>query len=410
MYVVNNNLSFTTYNQLETKLNQIINEKKINFIDDKIGEFSYSLKDLGITVQENGENIVKKSKQKFKWFTIQPQNMTFKLLNINEKNISTNINNIMKKNKIQAPQNAYIKYQDGKYIIVPEVNTNMVDSELITKALIENLKQSTYTLDTTKYYQTPTIKEQDLASSLIVLNKIINKQITLKFDEEEYKLSKKELSKFIDIQDDGSYKIKEDKFEEFVTSLSYTYDTVSYTATKRTQNQYYATDLGKELTKDLQNDTEDNFIIEVNNNPFIKKLQQKAKTKEKTYIEVNLTSQYMWYYKAGKLFMTSPVVTGDHSNGWDTPTGTFNITEKLRNKILDGSSVGFEYQYHVDYWMRITNSGVGFHDTQERSYNEYGSDTYLYGGGSHGCVNLPPTKAQKLYTNLKVGTKVYITA
>ena len=53
--------------------------------------------------------------------------------------------------------------------------------------------------------------------------------------------------------------------------------------------------------------------------------------------------------------------------------------------------------------MRITWSGTGLHDANWRS--SFGGTIYQC-NGSHGCVNMPPAKAQELYSMLSVGTPV----
>ena len=56
-----------------------------------------------------------------------------------------------------------------------------------------------------------------------------------------------------------------------------------------------------------------------------------------------------------------------------------------------------KYNAHVDYWMPFdTTYGVGLHDADWRS--EFGGSIYRY-DGSHGCVNLPPGFARRLYNN-----------
>lgn len=46
---------------------------------------------------------------------------------------------------------------------------------------------------------------------------------------------------------------------------------------------------------------------------------------------------------------------------------------------------------------------VGFHDADWR--NEFGQEIYKT-SGSHGCINMPPEKAEELYQILQVGTPV----
>ena len=57
--------------------------------------------------------------------------------------------------------------------------------------------------------------------------------------------------------------------------------------------------------------------------------------------------------------------------------------------------------------MAFIGNSIGLHDASWRSESEFGGDTYKY-SGSHGCVNLPPSKAGKLYDILEIGTPVIV--
>lgn len=132
-----------------------------------------------------------------------------------------------------------------------------------------------------------------------------------------------------------------------------------------------------------------------------------GKTGAGTYIEVDLTAQHMWYVENGKTMFECDVVTG--RPGRNTPAGNYRITEKLRNKILTGNIVPEtgepEYRTKVSYWMRITNSGIGFHDATWQPV--FGGERYKR-YGSHGCINMPYSAIQELYGMTAVGTRVVI--
>lgn len=107
-----------------------------------------------------------------------------------------------------------------------------------------------------------------------------------------------------------------------------------------------------------------------------------------TYAEVDLTNQKMWYVRDGQILMSTDVVTGLPTRARQTPEGVYTILERMRNKTLRGAlkpDGTYEYETPVDYWMRVTYSGVGFHDaTWQRTF---GGDVYTY-RGSHGCINM----------------------
>ena len=110
----------------------------------------------------------------------------------------------------------------------------------------------------------------------------------------------------------------------------------------------------------------------------------------------------MWYIVNGAVVLETDVVTGKPTPDRVTPTGVYSILELKRNKTLTGTinpATGKPiYQTPVDYWMRVTWTGVGFHDATWQS--AFGGTIYQT-NGSHGCVNLPPAAAKTIYDNME---------
>ena len=119
-----------------------------------------------------------------------------------------------------------------------------------------------------------------------------------------------------------------------------------------------------------------------------------------TYVEVDLDAQQVYVYKNGSMVVKSDCVSGKVANGNATPNGTYAITYKERDSTL----VGEGYQSSVKYWMPF-NGNIGLHDASWRE--EFGGDLYL-NGGSHGCVNLPPSKAKEIYDVVEKGEAVIV--
>ena len=120
-----------------------------------------------------------------------------------------------------------------------------------------------------------------------------------------------------------------------------------------------------------------------------------------TYIEIDISSQVLYYYRDGVLAFTTDVVTGNTGAGNDTPTGVYSI----RGKQTDIDLVGDDYVSHVNYWMNFIGNSYGIHDADWRSY--FGGTIYLT-NGSHGCVNVPPEVMGTLYDMVEVGTPVVL--
>jgi ribosomal protein L24E len=117
-------------------------------------------------------------------------------------------------------------------------------------------------------------------------------------------------------------------------------------------------------------------------------------------VYISISKQRLWACQGKNTVQTTAVTTGKYEHG-GTPTGSFNIYAKQRNRYLTGPG----YRAHVDYWMPFLR-GYGLHDAKWRS-TFGGSD---YGQvGSHGCVNVPPNQTPQLYNFVDVGTNVVIT-
>ena len=119
-----------------------------------------------------------------------------------------------------------------------------------------------------------------------------------------------------------------------------------------------------------------------------------------TYIDIDIENQTVVYYQEGTPVLTTDCVTGNASQGNDTPKGFFHVLTKIPGKYL----VGPTWNVWADRWMRFTGN-VGIHDASWRS--KFGGEIYKT-DGSHGCVNLPCDVAKTLYDMVDVGTAVIV--
>ena len=119
-----------------------------------------------------------------------------------------------------------------------------------------------------------------------------------------------------------------------------------------------------------------------------------------TYIEVDMGVQHMWAYKDGKLLVDTDVVTGNISKNYGTPAIVAEIQYKDRNAVLRGA----DYATPVKYWMPFYGN-YGIHDAGWR--RAFGGEVYLT-GGSHGCVNTPPSAMKVIFENMEKGTPVVL--
>ena len=129
----------------------------------------------------------------------------------------------------------------------------------------------------------------------------------------------------------------------------------------------------------------------------------------KTFVEIDLSSQHVYFYQDGNCVWDSKCVTGTATDpDRATPTGVFALKYKQRDRVLRGrinSQTGKpSYESPVAYWMPF-NGNIGLHDANWRS--SFGGNIYLK-NGSHGCINLPPKNAKTLYELITPGTVIVV--
>lgn len=129
----------------------------------------------------------------------------------------------------------------------------------------------------------------------------------------------------------------------------------------------------------------------------------------KTFVEIDISSQHVYFYQDGNCVWDSKCVTGTATDpDRATPTGVFALKYKQRDRVLRGRNnpqTGKpSYESPVAYWMPF-NGNIGLHDANWRS--SFGGNIYLK-SGSHGCINLPPKNAKTLYELITPGTVIVV--
>ncbi len=118
----------------------------------------------------------------------------------------------------------------------------------------------------------------------------------------------------------------------------------------------------------------------------------------KTYVEVDMSLQKLYYYQEGICLYETDIVTGNLAARHGTPQGVNYVYMKQKNRVLRGA----DYASFVKYWMPVKGN-YGIHDASWRS--KFGGEIYKT-AGSHGCINVPPKTMGTLYDLVAVGTPV----
>lgn len=331
--------------------------------------------------------------------------------------------------KLVKTKNASIDLTTDDFKIVPEVYGTDTDYNMLIASMVQSIENNQMELNYTpeEYYKKPEITKdsQEIQERLDFCNSYLKDKVTYQLGEETVSISPAEIDKLIDVKfpkGEGAAKsakitVKKAAVRKYVETFSANHSTVGM---KRDFKAYsgnhvvvqggdygYTVNIDKEvkqLTKDLKNK---------------KKVTREPKWGKKgwgdysqtndigtTYVEISIGKQHLWYYKDGKKVVDCNVVTGDTVGGTITPTGTYGLTYKERHATLKGYNTdGTTYESPVSYWMPFYGN-YGMHDAPWRG--KFGGSIYR-GSGSHGCVNMPPSAAAKLYNNLAdSGTPVIV--
>lgn len=127
---------------------------------------------------------------------------------------------------------------------------------------------------------------------------------------------------------------------------------------------------------------------------------QNASTTKK--IIVDRSEQMLYAYEKNALFMQEKISAGLELT--PTPRGTFSVYKKTPSRYMQGPLPGISDQYYdlpgVPWNLYFTLQGGAIHGTYW--HDKFGQPW------SHGCVNLPPAQAKKLYQWADVGTIVIV--
>ncbi|MCR4764370.1 MAG: L,D-transpeptidase [Lachnospiraceae bacterium] len=207
----------------------------------------------------------------------------------------------------------------------------------------------------------------------------------------------------------GELIIKEEEIAAFVMNLCDRYSTLNKTRDFTTHDGRVIQVPAGTYGNEIDTDAEMEWLMEaVKNRPsgeHVPVLTHEARqlgTDDigKTYVEVDIGQQMLYYFENGRIDMEMPVVTGCHSRHFDTPPGVYDIYFMQRNRTLRGDG----YESFVHYWMAFYKH-YGLHDATWRG--TFGNEIYR-NSGSHGCVNLPYASAGPLYEKVEVGTPVIV--
>ena len=314
-----------------------------------------------------------------------------------------------------APENAYVAFKDGQFVIVPETEgskLNIKQAYQVLDAAVAAGQTSVNFADTPEAYVSADVTQNDqaLQSALEACNNYTRASITYTFGDRTETLDGNTIKDWLQFDEKGQLVWDDNSFQQhvadYVAQLAATYDTVGterefQTTSGRTvyvSSSVYGWKIDQsaetaQLSKEIQSGTQ------TTREPVFSQTANAYGVNDlgNTYIEVDLSEQHMYYYQNGADIFESDFVSGNMSYAdRQTHAGIFTLYYKKSPDVLRGTMKAdgtYEYESKVEYWMPF-DGGIGFHDASWRY--EFGGDIYLT-DGSHGCINMPPENAGVLY-------------
>ncbi len=329
---------------------------------------------------------------------------------------------MMQKKNQKKPVSAKPIYKETQFEIQAEDYGSKLDGKLVYDTITQSVQklEGQVDLDKAGCYIEPTYyaDSKQVIEAGELANSYLKSQITYTIDDDRIVVNYEDIAKWIVINGKMKVTFNEEGIEAYLKELDKEYNTIGIVRKITTPTGKKANVSGGTYGREID------IIAEC------KQLKEDIKSGERvvrepiytqdintgdgpiwgtTYVEVDITEQHMWYIKDGKVVFESDVVTGKPNPERKTPQGVYFILEKMRDKVLRGRPLPNgkpSYLTPVSYWMRVTWTGIGFHDATWQA--KFGGKRYKQGYGSHGCINMPLKKASELYEILEKGCPVII--
>lgn len=409
-------VSLKAHDDLEDLMESYIKDYKLQIVERNMEVEEITAQDVGMKYNvKNSISQIYTLQSSFKWIGSLLKNQEHyvdDLFVYSKDNLESRINRLNCLNKeFIEPQNVSFRYSNGSYETVREVYGNKVNKDKLVAAIKSSVLRGESKLDLNKNlcYENPkyTIGSDKTSETKNTLNKYVSTKITYMFGSENEVLDGDIISQWLDVNEDLEVLIDEKAVLEYVQKLGKKYDTVGAARRFKTSINKVLEVKGGFYGWKINRLAEAKAILESIKLSEVTEKEpiytQKAITRGKddigdSYVEINLTRQYLWFYKDGKLITQGPVVTGDPNKGNATDTGVYMLNYKEKESTLRGAG----YEVEVTYWMPF-NGHIGIHDASWRYF--FGGSIYK-GNGSHGCVNAPLYLAKKIFEYIEEGTPI----
>lgn len=310
------------------------------------------------------------------------------------------------------PENASVVYEKDCFVIKAGDKGNLIKKDVLLKNLKEAIKhaEGELDLDEAACYEEPIyqVDSKEILDLEQTFNDYLKSEITYTIGENTEMITKAQIKDWLYADEKMQPQLDRSKVEEYITTLANKYDTVGGTRHFKTSSGTTVEVSGGDYGWEIDRDRETHELAKalkgyepVKRTPICTQ-QGVAYGLENdiggTYVEINLSSQYLWLYSNGKKVTEGSIVSGTADGRHNTPPGVYKIDYMERNAVLRGPG----YACPVSFWMPF-NEDIGLHDATWRG--SFGGTIYQY-NGSHGCINCPYSLVETIFNTVNTGTPV----
>ncbi|XJS10105.1 L,D-transpeptidase family protein [Aerococcaceae bacterium WGS1372] len=402
------------------------------------------LNDKEFTIKENGEEVAKvtvgelnpeyniESELKSTYYSQNPSTWVNNLFTDNGYNESLNqqinlneekIANVLSEQGLsnddrETAINAELTYdEENGYSVVEGQSGTKIDLNRLEDALIEGLQTENYVVNLEDIYSQPTItsESEEITTIMEDINRVTDTEITYEIAGETVVIPKKEIENWIAFDANNNMTLAYEPVATYLESLNETYSTFNksrqFNSTLQGEVTVPAGILGWAI--DVEAEYEQ-LVADVLAGSDIKRepvyyssggIAGQADDIGSTYVEIDLSNQYMYLYVDGQIIVETPIVSG--KIGAETVPGANAVNEMLTETNLVGYNQFSkqEYSVPVGYWIRFDDKAQGIHDASWQG--SFGGNAYQ-ASGSLGCINTPISAVSTIYNNVDYGTPVIV--
>ena len=317
-----------------------------------------------------------------------------------------------------APVSAHPEFDGNSFVVKEEDYGSQINREMLDKKIVHSIQkfENELELQKEKCYVMPSYLKDDevVTQACETMNKYLPASITYALGDGSEVVDKTLISQWLTTDENMQVTFHADQISEFVKGLASKYNTRGTQRSFVSGNGNTVSVKGGSYGWVLDQNAEVEYLENAIANGTVEKrepvFRQKAASHGavdwgNTFVEIDLTNQQLYLFVNGSVILNAPVVTGKPSAGNATPQGVYSISYCQRNAVLRGPKMPngkYKWESPVSFWMPF-NGGIGLHDANWQS--SFGGNRYLT-HGSHGCVNLQYSVAEKVFANVHAGTPV----